>query len=99
MKKTLKITLKIALKAIRQIWFLSIFYFVFMLALEAVKINDGMVYMTPIDALLNLDPYYALVKYQGIFACLIFALFSGVMYLILGYVADLFKNDKNDKNN
>jgi hypothetical protein len=94
--KKLKKTLKIALKVISKMWFLSIFYFVFMLALEAVKINDGMVYMTPIDALLNLDPYYALVKYQGVFACLIFALFSGVMYLILGYVEDLLKNDKNN---
>jgi hypothetical protein len=93
--KKLKKTLKIVLTAIKHIAFLAIFYFAFKLSLEAVKINDGMVYMTPIDALLNLDPYYALVKYQGVFACLIFALFSGVMYLILGLVADLLKNDKN----
>jgi len=94
MEIKLKKTLKIVLTTIKHIAFLSIFYFAFMLALEAVKINDGMVYMTPIDALLNLDPYYAMVKYKGIFSCFMFIAFSGIFYVILLLVVDLLKNDK-----
>jgi len=93
--KKLKITLKIVLTVIKHIAFLGIFYFAFKLSLEAVKINDGMVYMTPIDALLNLDPYYAMAKYQGIFSCFMFIAFSGIFYVILVLVLDLLKNDNN----
>ena len=74
------------------------FYFAFLATLEAIKVNEGMIFMyySVSDFLLQTEPSYLFFKYGNVLTALISCFLSFLAFIFLKFLADFNANDRAD---